>query len=304
MNVDKEGWWMAEWPFPCFETFSVLPTPAMPLTRPTHLILLGIVENSAKIFVQNVWKNGVEIRKSAQDSAIRSGIVPSSLHIFAYLCHLPSSKASHTLGLNWGMWCCTRIHHGPTISSTCHFQWRLDVSRSYMMRIIQDNAHHPTTQLSRWSSLLFRYGQFQFPSFYLVNYIGTCVVIGLNSEFYPLFGELAELCDAQVAMAPCGSLLPAQHLHHASRWRNEENELKIMGTWSIFWFCKIEMIPTLPSLFSDWMWLVKIATWSMGSCISTLDRFTNGSTQRDRLPAWNSATSGGFSPPCLTTWLG
>lgn len=80
MNVDEEGWWwMAEWPFPCFETFSVLPTPAMPLTRPTHLILLGIVENSAKQFVQNVWKNGLQIRKSAQDSAIRSGIFPSSL---------------------------------------------------------------------------------------------------------------------------------------------------------------------------------------------------------------------------------
>jgi hypothetical protein len=128
------------------------------------------------------------------------------------------------LGLNWGMWCCTRIHHGPTISSTCHFEWRLDVSRSYMMRVIQDNAHHPTTQLSRWSSLLFRYGKFQFPSFYVVNYIGTCVVIALSSEFYPLFGELAELCDAQVALAPCGSLLPAQHLHHASGWRNEEND--------------------------------------------------------------------------------
>lgn len=91
------------------------------------------------------------------------------------------------------------------------------------MRVIQDNAHHPTTQLSRWSSLLFRYGQFQFPSFYVVNYIGICIVIALSSEFYPLFGELAELCDAQVALAPCGSLLPAQHLHHASGWRNGDD---------------------------------------------------------------------------------
>ena len=64
-------------------TISLFRDPAMPLTRPTHLILLGIVENSAKQFVQNVWKNGLQIRKSAQDSAIRSGIFPSSLHIFA-----------------------------------------------------------------------------------------------------------------------------------------------------------------------------------------------------------------------------
>lgn len=75
------------------------------------------------------------LEKRLRDQEISSRLsnqIRDSSFIFAYLCHLPSSKASHTLGLNWGMWCCIQIHHGPTISSTCHFEWRLDVSRSYI----------------------------------------------------------------------------------------------------------------------------------------------------------------------------
>ena len=39
------------------------------------------------------------------------------------------------IGLNWRR--CAQIYHGPTFSSTCPFQWGLDVSRSKIMHIVR-----------------------------------------------------------------------------------------------------------------------------------------------------------------------